>query len=162
MKKLLFILSMVIVAFGVTSCLEPSSSQKMADKQEEQMQELVRQVGFPAIKNFQEKKLAKTIMELRDREDLICYAYIVNLQGSLIYLGKCIGYGLPYSTQYSNPMKAEYSHSLGKYLIPQAEPNGLYMPEGLSATWLMMLDKNGDPHPVYLEPEIIVSPFPLQ
>jgi len=35
------------------------------------------------------------------------------------------------------------------------------MPDGLSATWLMMIDKDGKSRPVYIEPEIIVSPFPL-
>ena len=32
----------------------------------------------------------------------------------------------------------------------------------LAATWLMMLDdKTGDVRPVYVEPEIVVSPFKL-
>lgn len=40
--------------------------------------------------------------------------------------------------------------------------NGLFMPQGLSATWLMMIDpQTNEPRPVYVEPEIIVSPFPL-
>jgi hypothetical protein len=36
------------------------------------------------------------------------------------------------------------------------------MPEGLSATWVMLVDpKTGEPRPVYVEPSILVSPFPL-
>lgn len=31
--------------------------------------------------------------EIRDKEKLITYAYIVNLQGQLIFIGKCVGYG---------------------------------------------------------------------
>ena len=46
--------------------------------------------------------------------------------------------------------------------MPQADPNGLFMPSGLSATWLMMIDqRTGEARPVYVEPQIIVSPFPL-
>jgi len=36
-----------------------------------------------------------------------------------------------------------------------------YILGGLSATWLMMIDKDGVAQPVYVEPQIIVSPFPL-
>ena len=32
----------------------------------------------------------------------------------------------------------------------------------VSATWFMMVDpKTNKPRPVYIEPEIVVSPFPL-
>ena len=37
---------------------------------------------------------------------------------------------------------------------------GLFMPEGLSATYVMCMIK-GKLKPVYVEPEIIVSPFKL-
>ena len=136
------------------------------------MAEANAQIGMPAIKNFQERKLAKMIFELRDQEKLVTYAYIVNhMTGELVFIGKCIGFGLPYSVQYTNPQKVvEADHQLGHDLaginwpivVPQADPNGLFMPEGLSATWLMMIDpKTGDARPVYVEPEIVVSPFPL-
>jgi hypothetical protein len=46
--------------------------------------------------------------------------------------------------------------------IPQADPNGLYMPTSSSATWVMLKDpKTGKIHPVYVESDITVSPFKL-
>lgn len=140
-----------------------SADQELSEKTEESMKEANRQIGMPAIVNFQERRLAKQIFELRDQENLSTYAYIVNLNGDLIFLGKCIGFGLPYSVQYTNPEHVTKLHSVGNYWqLPQPDPNGLFMPEGLSATWLMMLDeKTGEARPVYVEPEIIVSPFPL-
>ena len=143
----------------------------MSNKTEQQMNEANHQVGYPAIKNFQEKKLMKLIYELRDQEDLICYAYLYNRNTGRVgqFLGKTIGYGIPYSTQYSNPQKPfKVTGRFGQYAddqavtIGQPEPNGLFMPDGLSATWLIMLDpETNEPHPVYVEPEIIVSPFKL-
>ena len=142
-------------------------------KTEQAMSEANRQIGMPAIKNFQERKLAKMIFELRDQEKLITYAYIVNhMTGELVFIGKCIGFGLPYSVQYTNPMKVidpdhipGHSYWQGEgtpVIIPQADPNGLFMPQGLSATWLMMIDpKTQQARPVYVEPEILVSPFQL-
>jgi len=160
MKKLLCLT--LLVGIFCAGCIEDSADTIQRKKTAESLKEADAQIGMPAIKNFQERKLAKMIFELRDQENLITYAYIVNLQGELIFIGKCIGFGLPYSVQYTNPMKRLYS-SNGSGTIPQADPNGLFMPDGLSATWLMMIDsKTGEPRPVYVEPQIIVSPFPLQ
>jgi hypothetical protein len=163
MKKLLFIV-MAIFAITLSSCtIKNDSNEKMAADQEGLMQEANRQIGMPAIKNFQERKLAKMIFELRDRSDLICYAYIVNqMTGKFIYLGKCIGYGLPYSTQYTNPQKVDRDNGSRTIILPQADPNGLFMPEGVHATWIMLIDKEtGKPKPVYVEPDVIVSPIKL-
>ena len=108
-----------------------------------------------------------------DKEDLICYAYIKSdYQGKLVFIGKCIGFGIPFSAQFTNPEKVvQGDHQLGYDIagyvnypmpLPQADPNGLFMPTSSSATWLMMVDpKTNEPRPVYLEPEIVVSPFPL-
>lgn len=160
MKKLL---TLALAMFVFASCeYSQSSNRQMQQKQEQLMQEANAQLGMPAIKNFQERKLAKMIFELRDREDLVCYAYVVNhMSGKLVFLGKCLGYGLPYSTQYTNP-EVRDDGGRSTITLPQADPNGLFMPSGLSATWLMMIDpQTQEPRPVYLEPEIVVSPFQL-
>ena len=169
MKQSLLLITLVC-AFIVTACdVEspgPSADVRQANRTKKAMAEADRQIGMPAIVNFQERRLMKQILELRDQEDLICYAYVVNLNGDLVFLGKCLGYGLPYSVQYTNPERVQKggSHGGGYWglAIPQPDPNGLFMPEGLSATWLMLLDKKtGEPRPVYVEPEIVVSPFAL-
>jgi len=162
------------MSFSIIGCEQATNSAdtQMAKQTADSMSEANRQIGMPAIVNFQERKLAKMIFELRDQANLVCYAYIVNkMTGKPIFFGKCIGFGLPYSVQYTNPEKVvEGDHQLGKdyaglnhiMKLPQADPNGLFMPQGLSATWLMMIDpKTNKARPVYVEPEIIVSPFSL-
>jgi len=174
MKKTLIYFGLIAIAFvmGAASCepetVKPSSDLAQQKQTEVAMQDANRQVGIPAIVNFQEKKLMKQIYELRDQENLVCYAYLFNRNDGTIgqFLGKCLGYGIPYSTQFSNPMKIliqDNSYDAGDvpYTVPQAEPNGLFMPEGLNATWLLLLDAEGKPHPTYVEPEIIVSPIAL-
>jgi hypothetical protein len=177
MKKI--IIALVAAVLLMTGCSEeskPKSDTLIQRQQEESMREMVSQTGLPAIKNFQEKKMMKMLYELRDREDLVCHVYLMNQMSGEVgqYLGRCIGYGLPASTQYSNPEKSvSHVRNLGSQYIshqgegtgtlPQAEPNGLFMPEGLSATWLMMIDpETKEPRPVYVEPLIIVSPFKLK
>jgi hypothetical protein len=133
--------------------------------QEEQVQALAseaqRQTGMPGISNFTEKKFAKYLYELRDQVGFSTFTYIVDFNGQLHFVCESIGYGIPYSVQYVNP---EYSADRwqGNWLtLPQAEPNGLFMPEGLSATWILCTDGSGDIKPIYSEPELLVSPFEL-
>jgi hypothetical protein len=110
---------------------------------------------MPAINNFFEKRTLKTIYELRDQSDLICYAYTKNLEGQYIYEGKCIGFGIPYGTQYTNPEMQVYSGS--STILPQADPNGLYSSGSTAATWLLLVnEKTGKVEVSYLEGEVMV------
>jgi hypothetical protein len=172
MKNVMFLM-IGLIALVFTSCdsiptPKPSADKELQQKTELVMQEANRQVGMPAITNFQEKKNLKWIYELCDQEKLICHAYLFNeFKGEIgQYLGECIGYGIPYSTQFSNPERLERGGCSGSYWgtgMPQPEPNGLFKPEGLSATWLIMIDpQTKKPRPVYIEPTIIVSPFKLK
>ena len=166
MKRIILLFAFsVSLLVGCDNNYTPSADEKDRAKQEQLQRESQAQTGLPAIHNFQEKKLLKQIYELRDNEKLICYAYLFNeFNGKLVFIGKCIGYGIPYSTQYSNPQKLVDGKQGGySATIPmtQAEPNGLFMPASSEGTWLMMLDTSGTPHPVYVEPRILVSPFKL-
>jgi len=159
MKKVL--LALVLVMSLVSCKYEPTADEIDRAKQEKILEEGQRQTGMPAIVNYQEKKNLKTIYELRDNNKLINYAYLFNnMTGKLIFIGKCIGYGIPYATQYSNPQKIDW-HQNGNVAMPQAEPNGLFMPADARGTWILLLDKDSQPHPVYIEPDVVVSPFPL-
>ena len=132
------------------------------------------EIGMPNIVNWQQLKMMKTIYELCDQEKLICDVYIVSdYQGKLIHIGKCMGYGVPFSAQYTNPSRvydAEKeggvkgkTHDAGEVqVLPQADPNGLFMPVSSDATWLNMIDpRDNSLHVVYFEPKVVVSPFPL-
>lgn len=178
--KIIYMLPLLAATLLFTACdmearknSTPQAEVRQAQRTSQQLAEADRQVGHPQIVNWQERKLAKTIFELRDRTDLICYAYLQSeYTGKLIYIGKCLGFGLPYSVQFTNPETVidpekfvgynKYQGEGGFVTLPQADPNGLFMPQGLSATWLLMIDpETGDATPVYFEPTIVVSPFPL-
>jgi hypothetical protein len=117
------------------------------------------EIGMPNVTEFFEKKMLKEIIEMRDDSKLICYAYTKNeYTGKYIYIGKCMGFGIPYSTQYTNPSKSEKYYSGGDYyILPQADPNGLYSSGSTSATWLMMVGDSGDTYISYCEETITVQ-----
>lgn len=173
MKKLIILFVMLI---SLVSCVEttpnpPSADKAQAKETEYSLNEANKQIGMPAIVNFQERRLFKQILELRDQENLITYCYLMNERDGKIgqFLGKGIGYGIPAATQFTSPQKLVdvTKYGIDSYqandaaVVPQADPNGLFMPTETSATWYMLLDEKGTPHPVYIEPLIIVSPIKL-
>jgi len=169
MKKLYttFVCSFMLVlsAFMSQGCDDPSPN---ADRQQAQQQEKMAlesnaQVGMPGVMNFTEKKIVRKLYELRDT-NIATYSYIQDMQGRLWYLCPSIGYGLPYGVQYTNPEKHVYDSQYNTYNIPQTEPNGLFMPPTAEGTWIICSDEKvkGNFQPMYVEPRVIVSPFPLK
>ena len=159
-KKWLFLL-LVLFSF----CLQAEDCENTSDdiqrhQQEKILAEGTSQVGMPAIHNFREKKLLKDILELRDQNGLVTYTYLYNeYSGRLVFFCDSIGYGIPYSTQFTNPQKRENV----QLALPQADPNGLFSPGSAEGTWVMCMDPNSDKtQPVYIEPRIVVSPFKLK
>ena len=166
MKKFLSMAILLASIVLLASCDLNGETSRTEQEQTEQQGKLVseaqKQCGMPALVNFQERKMMKKVIEQRDKADLVCYAYLFSNQtGRLIYIGKCMGYGLPYSTQYTNPQRVDLLTG-GIAAIPQPDPNGLYMPSDAHGTWLLMIKPDGDTTPVYVEPDVIVSPFKLQ
>ena len=159
MKKLLLVLPFV---FALAACdVKPTSTQIERQKQEELSLMAVQSVGMPAITNFAEKRMFKDILELRDMS-VATTTYLVGMNNQLTKVCDSVGYGLPYATQYTNPQRvADYTH--GVTTLPQADPNGLYSPASADGTWVLCVDhKDGKAKPVYIEPRILVSPFPIQ
>jgi len=158
LNSIFIFVCLIVVLFNGCNDSDPDVVQRRQTKK--LMNEINRQIGMPNIVNFQQKKLMKMIYEECDRENLICYAYIVaKYSGKLVPLGRCVGYGVPFSAQYTNPER----YYLNGATLPQPDPNGIFMPTSSSATWLLLIDPKTDkPRLVYVEPEIIVSPFPLR
>ena len=161
MKRIFTLLVGLFALFmlmGVSEC-DHSSDGKQAVQQEKLLQEGTSQVGMPGIKNFRERKLLRDILEMRDQEGLVTYTYLWNeFNGKKVFFCNSVGYGIPYATQFTNPMKYNFKQTT----LPQADPNGLFSPASAEGTWIMCKNPNGkEVRPIYVEPKIIVSPFKL-
>jgi hypothetical protein len=167
MKKLLsFVLILVLSLSLFVGCDEvvPSNDKTQAKQTEELQKQATSKLGLPNIKNFYEKETLKAIMEKCDDPKLITHTYTKNeMSGKLVYLGQSIGYGIPYGTQYTNPERiADWGTQSGYAILPQADPNGIYKAENVSATWVMLINPESKiAVPLYVESEIVVSPFKL-
>ncbi len=163
MKKfvLVFLTAIAVGIFSADdSCDDNSTDKKVAEKQEQLAAQADSQVGMPGVTNFTEKKIVRKLYELRD-QNISTYTYVPDIQGRLWHLCDSIGYGLPYGVQFSNPLVHHYWNNNG-YELPQAEPNGLFMPPTAEGTWIICASPKGETQPVYVEPRVIVSPFRLK
>lgn len=157
---ILFLLACAIFMMGQSECGGGSEAAKeQARLTEELSMESNRQVGMPGITNFTEKRIVRQLYELRDQE-IVTYTYIVDWQGRLFHVCDSIGFGIPFSAQYTTPERFVFRN--GNATLPQPEPNGLFPPTSSSATWVICADEGGEFRPFYVEPSIIVSPFPLK
>ena len=152
----------------LTACSPPppTGEETQDAAQARSVTQAVEQIGMPAITRFAEKRALKQIYELRDKE-VPTYTYIVDRNGATHKLCNSVGFGIPYSTQYTNPEYLPYrnseSNTLRAAVLPQADPNALYSPASADGTWVLCVDpKTSKAVPLYVEPRIIVSTFELR
>ena len=165
MKKFIYLIFVSLFLFPLCAwnggCdSTPSADYKVQEQQEANQQQAMAQTGLPGITNYTELKMMRHLYELRD-QSISTYTYVPDMNGKLWHLCDSIGFGLPYAAQFSNPNKVirDGPNSFGT--LPQAEPNGLYMPSSAEGTWIMCGAKGGT-QPVYVEPRIIVSTIKLR
>ena len=77
--------------------------------------------------------------------------------------GDCpsMGFGLPYDTSLTNPLKATGTSQGGYTSIEQPEPNGIFASKNTAATWVMCVGDGGAIEPVYIESKVTVYPGPV-
>jgi len=160
---------LVMLLLLLTNCdgsNNKSIDNKKTKQQEISFDDMFNKIKDPNITKWTEAKQLKKIYELRDDSKLICYLYTKSERtGKYIFEGRCQGFGIPYSTQFSNPEKVvNYEDELDESLyeepagtIAQPEPNGLFMPTSSSATWIIMIDEKGNTEVQYYESLITVT-----
>lgn len=166
MKKYLYPLLLAFVVLPLCACSSEDTSigdRKQVAAQQQLTDNAAQQVGMPGVTSFTEKKIMRRLYEMRDK-NIATYTYIVDMNGKLHHVCDSMGYGLPYGTQFTSPERPAYAyetHESGNVTLPQAEPNGLYMPSSAEGTWVICASTKGEFTPMYLEPRVIVSPFRL-
>lgn len=158
-------LLVVFVALTAEDCNRPETTdQKQQQQQEQILAEGNAKTGMPSITNFRERKLLRDILEKRDKADYVTYTYVYSeMTGKFTFFCESIGYPIPYATQYTSPQKLEGRYMEHMYVIPQADPNGLFSPASADGTWVLCKDPNSKRvEAVYVEPKVTTSPFRLQ
>jgi len=164
MKKIAIAICACLTTMVLSSCdPQPTGADRETRATDQLLNQAAVVVGMPAIINFAEKRQLKMLYELRDQSNLATYSYYTDLNGNLhkICPTTSVGYGMPFSAQYTAAQRPRSDYHDDGAAIMQPEPNGIYMPDSTSATWVICLGKNSELKPVYVEPQIIVSLEPM-
>ena len=154
--------AMIVVANVIVWFLFVANQSTSDQLQHTQQEELLRAadvaIGMPVLVNFEERKMLKRILEIRDQV-INTTTYIVDMNSHPHKICDSIGYGFPLSTQFTNPAQ----NPRATVVISQAEPNGLFSSPTSEGTWISCVDpaNKHNIQGVYVEPRVIVSPFPL-
>jgi hypothetical protein len=133
-----------VLGVGLVACDPVTTSDSNAAKTvEANTSTVIEKHGIPIITNGTDYRTAKEMYELRDRASFATYSYVLNkTTGGMVCVARSVGYPMPASVQISNPEKFVTWYSGGALVLPQAEPNGLFMPTGLSATYQKVINPN--------------------
>ncbi len=159
-----FCAAAMVIGFGLSSCdSTPTSDQNARKAVEANTSAILEKHGVPSIINGTDYRTAKEMYELRDRAAFATYSYVLNQQtGGMICVAKSVGYPMPASVQMSNPEKFVQWYSGSPLTLPQAEPNGLFMPTGLDATYQKVINpNNGEVTMGSMEDNVNVFPYEL-
>jgi len=158
MKMIKFALLVSLLLAVSTGCAPaPTSNDAQRDRQNKVLDEAVAQTGLPAMTNFREFKMMKLIYELRDQEGLVTYTYVENLTptvvpgytamgGKFTMFCDSIGYPISAAAQFTAPETvqtynvgggADSQKYYGTERLPQADPNGLFMPSSAEGSWAL-------------------------
>ena len=186
MRKINIALTLLVGAclLSLSACgyrAAQTADSQIATQQEKHLEEGAAEVPPANIVNWNEKRQLKRVLEARDQVNLSTWTYTKNMDGKYTFVCESIGYGIPYATQSTNPQhytwvstpsrystSGSYSDGNGNYFVgeyammPQAEPNGLFIPSDSRGTWNMCRDPNtGKPVPTYQEEDVSVFPYKL-
>lgn len=173
MRKSLFLLFAVCVALAGCDEIKPSAASRETQATLKLAEQASITVGMPAIINFTEKRQLKAIYELRDHANLTTYTYSLDMNGKRhkVCPSTSVGFGMPYSTQYTAPTAMQrwylpptpdYQTAWGTREAAQPEPNGLHMPSSAEGTWVMCLHPvTHELAPTYVEPRVVVYLFEM-
>ena len=155
--------SIIALSLAIAGCGIPTSTadQRQSAATEQSLDAADREIGMPRIANFAQRKMLKNAYEDMDQTTLT-YVYVQSLDGRFLCIGQAIGYGVSSGTQFTAPTTPDYLGQGGVYDKPQAEPNGLFMPESGAATIVNLIDpKTGVARTSLIEPNVVTTPNKL-
>lgn len=158
MKKLLLGLALTSLLAG---CIK-GNTQDARDRQaaDQQQAQYAKSQPVPKYNWSLERHL---VIELQNARNVKAATHSVWRSNTGIIEGHCpsIGFGIPYDTSLTNPLKEGRRNTYGVSVIEQAEPNGVFISKNTSATWVMCSGENGSIEPIYIESKVTVYPYPL-
>ena len=165
MNRIRFIVGVLAVAF-LAGCAQESQESKDTAIADRQQSQYAKAQPIPTYDWSLERDLVRQLYDVRNQR---AATHSVWRSNTGMIEGDCssIGFGIPYDTSLTNPIRGSVYHIPGKaasYKVittEQAEPNGIFASKNTSATWVLCVGDGGNLDPVYVESKVSVFPYPL-
>ncbi len=156
----------LITSILMLGCLKDNQGAKDAKSVEQQQSQYAKGQPVPVFDWSLERHLVTELYRVRNQR--VATHAVWRSDYGLIE-GDCpaMGYGLPYDTSLTNPLKTTDLDQNGYRnsqlaVIEQAEPNGIFASKNTAATWVMCVGKSGSIEPVYIEAKVTIYPGPVK
>ena len=157
----------ILLAFVLVACMESTmestSDEKDAKVTNDQQQVYQVKQPLPFYDFSHERSMVTQIYNARNEALNTWSVWRSSGTGDIEDWCPSIGFGIPYDTSLTNPLKGKWvSSNGGVATIEQAEPNGLFSSKNTMATWVLCQLPNGEVAPVYVESTVTVYPWPIK
>lgn len=161
--RVLTVAAFCLVALTAAEC-ESENTADVKDKKAVNAQQEQYAIGQP-VPRFDwslERDLVVQLYRARNEEVATHTVWRSNMG---MIEGDCqsIGFGLPYDTSLTNPLRTVRVYQ-GGAVIEQPEPNGIFASKNSMATWVMCVVQDGElvsTAPIYIESKVTVYPMPV-
>lgn len=152
-------LILVVAAILMTGCKnQVSQEQKDRAAVERQQKQYSAHQSVPVYDWSLERHLVIQLYNIRNQK-AVTHSVWRSSYGMIE--GDCpsMGFGIPYDTSITNPLRVEGRYSTAITTIEQAEPNGIFASKNTTATWVMCVNDIGVIEPIYVESKVTVYPY---
>lgn len=153
---------LVLLLLIATAGCKPNQSQTLKDAEsvERQQSQYSKSQPVPSFDWSLERDL---LIQLYTARNMSAVTHSVWRSDYGLVEGDCtsIGFGIPFDTSLTNPLKGRYFRNGGAVTIEQAEPNGVFASKNTSATWVMCAGDGGTIDPIYVESKVTAYPYPV-
>ena len=160
-KSLTAFIAAALVGMSFSGCSEASQDKQDKRVANNQQKQYAKVQPLPVFDWSLERERVIDLYKLRNKK---VSTHTVWRSDYGIVEGDCTssGYGIPYDTSLTNPLKSEHVYNGSSVAIGQAEPNGVFASTNTNATWVMCVGTGGVLEPVYVESKVTTYPYPVK
>lgn len=160
MKRLFLFVSMLLMVMVMAAC-GAAAEQAMTQQTDDAAAQWFMANPLPTFNHYFEAGTVRQLYFIRNDARNTWTVWRSDGTGMIEDWCPSVGYGIPYDTSLTNPLKPYYNTTSSGVVVEQPEPNLLFPSKNTKATWVLCIRPNGKVAPVYVESTVTTYPWPI-